>query len=90
MQNPGCAARVPVGPRFFIDGRPLRVAQSAARREPWVMEDGWPRFVSFIGLFAMMGIAWALGENRRRVNLRTVVAGLLACFMTACYAGMLV
>ncbi|MCX5653585.1 MAG: hypothetical protein NTY65_02900 [Planctomycetota bacterium] len=54
------------------------------------MEDGWPRFVSFIGLFAMMGIAWALGENRRRVNLRTVVAGLLACFMTACYAGMLV
>jgi len=41
------------------------------------MEDGWPRFVSFIGLFVMMGIAWAFGENRRRVNLRTVVAGLV-------------
>jgi len=41
------------------------------------MDDLLPRVVSFVGLFVMMGIAWALGENRRRVNLRTVVAGLV-------------
>ena len=40
------------------------------------MDDLLPRGVSFVGLFVMMGIAWALGENRRKVNLRTVVAGL--------------
>jgi CNT family concentrative nucleoside transporter len=40
------------------------------------MDDFLPRGVSFVGLFVMMGIAWALGENRRRVNLRTVAAGL--------------
>jgi len=40
------------------------------------MDDFSPRFVSFVGLFVMVGIAWALGENRRKVNLRTVVAGL--------------
>ncbi|MBE3095722.1 MAG: NupC/NupG family nucleoside CNT transporter [Planctomycetes bacterium] len=40
------------------------------------MDAGWPRLVSFAGLFVMMGIAWALSENRRRVSLRTVVAGL--------------
>ena len=40
------------------------------------MDDLLPRVVSFGGLFVMMGIAWALGENRRKVNLRTVVAGL--------------
>ena len=40
------------------------------------MDDLVPRGVSFVGLFVMMGIAWALGENRRKVNLRTVVAGL--------------
>ena len=39
--------------------------------------DDWPaRLMSFVGLLAMMGIAWALGENRRRVNLRTVIAGV--------------
>jgi len=40
------------------------------------MDDGWPRIVSFAGLFVMMGLAWALSENRRRVSLRTVIAGL--------------
>jgi len=40
------------------------------------MNDCLPRLVSFAGLFVMMGIAWVLGENRRRINLRTVVAGL--------------
>jgi hypothetical protein len=25
------------------------------------MDAGWPRLVSFAGLFVMMGIAWAIG-----------------------------
>jgi CNT family concentrative nucleoside transporter len=40
------------------------------------MDAGWPRLVSFAGLFVMMGLAWALSENRRRASLRTVIAGL--------------
>ena len=35
------------------------------------------RFISLFGLFAMMGIAWALSTDRRRINLRIVTGGLL-------------
>ena len=42
------------------------------------MGAGWPRLVSFAGLFVMMGIAWTLGENRRRVSLRTVINEFVA------------
>jgi len=74
----------------------------------------WPaRLTSFGGLLVMLTLAVAFSENRRRISLRLVLAGLgaidphrkgllaslglrsivsgmLACFMTACYAGMLV
>lgn len=51
------------------------------------------RAVSFGGLFLMMALAIAFGENRRRISLRLVlraiISGTLAAFMTACFAGML-
>jgi CNT family concentrative nucleoside transporter len=34
------------------------------------------RFVSFLGLLVMLGIAWALSENRRKFPLRVVLWGL--------------
>jgi concentrative nucleoside transporter, CNT family len=34
------------------------------------------RFISLLGLGAMIGIAWLLSENRRRVSLRVVLWGL--------------
>jgi len=74
----------------------------------------WPaRLTSFGGFLVMLALAAVFSENRRRISLRLVLAGLgaidperkgllaslglrsivsgmLACFMTACYAGMLV
>lgn len=41
------------------------------------------RMVSFFGLFVLMGIAWALSNNRRAVNLRLVGTGLLLQFTFA-------
>jgi len=33
--------------------------------------------VSFIGLFLFLAIAWAISENRRSINYRTVISGLV-------------
>lgn len=38
------------------------------------------RVVSFVGLIAMMALAWAMSNNRRKVNLRIVVGGLALQF----------
>ncbi len=38
------------------------------------------RFVSLIGLFAMVGLAWLMSEKKRHVSLRVVVGGLLLQF----------
>jgi CNT family concentrative nucleoside transporter len=35
------------------------------------------RFVSFVGLLAMMVLAWLMSENRRRMNFRLIAAGVL-------------
>jgi nucleoside permease NupC len=32
--------------------------------------------VSLLGIFGLMGIAWALSSNRRRVNVRVIVWGV--------------
>ncbi|MBN2584074.1 MAG: nucleoside transporter [Planctomycetes bacterium] len=42
--------------------------------------------VSFLGLFVLIGFAWLLSANRRRVNPRTVVAGML---LQLVFAGLL-
>ena len=33
-------------------------------------------FQSAVGLIALMGLAWAFGENRRRVNVKTAFIGV--------------
>jgi nucleoside permease NupC len=57
------------------------------------MSDLAARMTSLGGLFVMLALALAFGENRRRISLRlvlrTIISGTLAAFMTACFAGML-
>ena len=38
---------------------------------------------SAFGVFALLGIAWALGENRRHVSIRQAAIGLAATLLTA-------
>src|SRR5215510_14910996 len=38
---------------------------------------------SLFGIFALLAIAWALGENRRAVSLRQAAIGLVVTFITA-------
>src|SRR5687767_7805257 len=40
-------------------------------------------FVSFLGLFVLMFLAWLMSSNRNVVNLRVVVGGLLLQFAMA-------
>ncbi len=39
------------------------------------------RLVSFAGLLVMMALAWLLSENRRRMNLRLIVSGVVLQFL---------
>jgi CNT family concentrative nucleoside transporter len=41
------------------------------------MQDITPRLISFMGLFVMLLMAWALSEDRRRVHVRMIVTGIL-------------
>lgn len=41
------------------------------------------RLVSFVGLFAMIALAWLISEKRQRVSMRVVVGGLLLQFAIA-------
>lgn len=41
------------------------------------MQDLMPRLISFLGLWVMLGLAWVLSENRRRVHVRLIVTGML-------------
>jgi len=41
------------------------------------------RLVSLLGLFTMIGLAWLMSENKRRINRRVVVGGLLLQFIFA-------
>ena len=38
---------------------------------------------SLFGVFALLAIAWALGENRRAVSLKQAAIGLTATVLTA-------
>src|ERR1700683_4761548 len=38
---------------------------------------------SALGVFALLMLAWALGENRRAVSLKQAAIGLVATFVTA-------
>ncbi len=41
------------------------------------------RVISLIGLFSMVGLAWLMSENKRRVNVRVVVGGIVLQFVFA-------
>lgn len=41
------------------------------------------RLVSFVGLFAMIGLAWLMSSHKRKVSLRVIVGGLLLQFSFA-------
>ncbi len=41
------------------------------------MQDMIPRLISFLGLFVMMGLAWLLSENRKRIHVRLIATGLM-------------
>jgi len=49
------------------------------------VEDIGYRFVSLGGLLFMMGVAWALSENRRRMNFRIILWGLGLQFLLALF-----
>ena len=49
----------------------------------WAGEYAFERTTSFVGLFVMMGLAVALGKNRRRIDWRPVVGGLALQFAFA-------
>ena len=42
-----------------------------------------PRLISFLGLWVMLLLAWALSEDRRRVHVRLIVTGMLFQFTFA-------
>ena len=41
------------------------------------MQDIMPRLISFMGLWVMLLLAWALSEDRKRVHVRLIVTGML-------------
>ena len=49
------------------------------------MDDLFPRLISFIGLFVMLLLGWALGKHRNQVNWRIVGGGLLAQLVLAIF-----
>jgi CNT family concentrative nucleoside transporter len=47
------------------------------------MQDIVPKLISFLGLWVMLGLAWALSENRKKVHVRLIVTGMLFQFVFA-------
>ena len=47
------------------------------------MEYMQERLISVFGLFVMMGLAWLMSSNRKKVSLRVVGGGLLLQFVFA-------
>lgn len=37
----------------------------------------WERLISFVGIFFILGIAWLLSNNRKKINVRVVIWGLI-------------
>lgn len=48
------------------------------------------RVVSLSGLLVMMFLAWGISVDRKRMNIRLILSGSLAAFMTAAIAGVLI
>jgi len=41
------------------------------------MQNIMPKLISFLGLWVMLGLAWLLSENRKRVHVRLIGTGML-------------
>ena len=41
------------------------------------------KLISILGLFVMMGLAWLMSSNRKKVSLRVVIGGLALQFLFA-------
>ena len=37
------------------------------------------RLISAVGMLVLLGLAWLMSNNKRRINMRTVVVGLSTC-----------
>lgn len=61
------------------EGRAGKLGRKPGRREEEAME----RFVSLLGLVVLMGIAWLLSNNRRRMNWRLILSGMALQFLLA-------
>ena len=48
-----------------------------------MMQEIMPRLISFLGLWVLLGLAWALSENRKCVHVRLIVTGMLFQFVFA-------
>jgi CNT family concentrative nucleoside transporter len=57
--------------------------QRAGCHNHWGIGDIMLRLQSALGIFVLLSIAWALGENRRAVSLRQSAIGLAVTFITA-------
>ena len=49
----------------------------------WVWRGAMLQLQSAFGVFALLAIAWALGENRSRVSLKQITIGLVVTLITA-------
>ncbi len=41
------------------------------------MQEITPKLISFLGMWVMLGLAWALSEHRRNIHVRLIVTGIL-------------
>jgi CNT family concentrative nucleoside transporter len=42
-----------------------------------MMKDLMPKLICFLGLWVMLGLAWLLSEDRKRIHVRLILTGLL-------------
>jgi CNT family concentrative nucleoside transporter len=67
---------------------------SRTASEGRLVTDGAQRLVSFGSVAILIGGLGAIDPDRKSLlaslRIRSMISGMLACFMTACFAGMLV
>ena len=58
--------------RYTLSGTIQRLIQGDE-----TIEDIKHKLISFLGLWVMLGLAWLLSENRKRIHLRLILMGML-------------
>src|SRR5258708_38589043 len=78
-----CQCRGPPVPRNPDQDRPLALHMQARRcHNPCGLGVSMLPLQSAFGVFALLAIAWAFGENRRSVSLRQAAVGLFGTLLT--------